>query len=57
MTIRVTINNRPVRPECITVIEPRRPLRERELDMWHERFVNWWAVYGDFETAHAACAA
>lgn len=51
MTIKVTINNRAVRPECVGITFAPLPLRERELDTWHERFLNWWSVYGDFENA------
>lgn len=48
MTIKVTINNRPIRPENITVIQPSLPLVERLIN-W-DTYRNRLAMRGDYVT-------
>ena len=55
MTIRITINNRAVRPECITVIESPLPWIERRVN-W-ERYRNWLALRGDCADVRLALVA
>lgn len=49
MIVKVKVNNRPIRPECITVIEPPKPMIERRIN-W-DVYRNWLAMRGDYEDA------
>ncbi len=49
MTIRVKINNRPIRPENVTVTEPPTPLVERRTN-W-DVYRNRLAMRGDYVDA------